>query len=239
MRIAAWSGGVVVGLATVLTACSSSSPEPSSSGASSAALSGAYMPKATPADGRLSGIVFTGDRYRLRRAPCDDGGCEEVGTFKHDPTNGRLELTAEGGKMSAIAVQVVSSRTPEGSARPAGVGIAATQLIEAPAQLLVADQVLLDGESYENESDLCEGQKIFNGTATYTTRTYWGNDNDRKRVGDIACGQAREDADKQCKKSPWVCTATPTGTTALPPDCTGALEITCKCSASTKCNYSW
>lgn len=229
----------MISLAAALTACSSSSPESSGTGSSSAALEGAYMRKAAPAEGRLLGIVFAGDRYRLRRAPCDDDGCEEVGAFARDPTNGRLALTADSGRATTMALEVVSTRGTKSATRPAVVGIAATQLIDAPATLLVADQLLLDGESYETDSDLCEGQKIFNGTATHTTRTYLGSDRDRKNVGDMACSRARDEAEKACKRSPWVCTATPAGTTALSPDCTGGLEISCTCSATTKCNYSW
>ncbi|MBS2012034.1 MAG: hypothetical protein JST00_04055 [Deltaproteobacteria bacterium] len=227
------------GAGAALGCSSSSSSAESPSDSDAALLDGAYLSKST-AGGRLLGIVFSEGRYRLRHVGCDDVGCEEVGRFSYDRRRAAVDLVVDGdGRTYAMSLEVVSTRPAGVTPRSASLAPSSQQLLEGSSTLVVASQVLIEGESFQNEPGLCDGQKIFNATATYKTMTYFGNDRDRRNVGEVACSRARDDVNAACKRSPWVCTATPSGTTALPPDCEGVLEISCTCTATTKCNYSW
>jgi hypothetical protein len=248
---------IAAGVVTALTVgCSSSSDEPSAD--APVVLQGAYLPKAASGETAMSGIVFAGTHYVLRTRECADVRCEERGSFAIDSQNHLLNLVVDGsGRSYSLPFQVLATREQKG-ASAGGVKAAAlggvlrptdstlvkepgTIVVNESVSLTVAVDVQLSGQDFsaENEAGLCGDPTVYNGTGSHKTRTYLGNERDRRNVGNAACTKAKEDAEKKCKSSPWVCTATASGTVALEPDCEGVLEISCTCSATTKCKYEW
>jgi hypothetical protein len=89
--------------------------------------------------------------------------------------------------------------------------------------------------------DYCSGHVVVTGEARYETEVFIANDASDKRVGDIACGEARKDAEAKCRKKGWYCNTAPSETRSFTAECGQGenwMRTKCTCTATTKCKYT-
>jgi hypothetical protein len=89
--------------------------------------------------------------------------------------------------------------------------------------------------------DFCSGHVVVSGESTYETEVFIVSDASNKRIGDIACDQARKDAEQKCRKKPYWCNAVPSETRSFNADCgegSNWRRTKCTCTATTKCTYT-
>ena len=89
--------------------------------------------------------------------------------------------------------------------------------------------------------DFCSGHVVVTGQATYETSVFIANEASDKRVGDIACSEAKKDAEAKCRKKPWYCNAVPSETRSFTAECGQGkdwMHTKCTCTATTKCTYT-